>query len=192
MNEKYLEYFTFPTVDVVYELSSGQEDMTHDIAVVEVSIVYNQTHNLFLFMAVKNHQGIGLSVMDQGISVSCCVNNMRSMRRQRHTGGWVHVDPVIKQGYDCVISFMWKTRNLSPLTPNVGTLPFLDIFISGFGMLVCWSLTSLCHSNGHIETMPAREINPFTALTRIRSQFLRMVLGCNYKLVGNGHIIASL
>ena len=40
-------------------------------------------------------------------------------------------------------------------------------------MLVCWSLTSLCHSNGHIETMPAREINPFTALTRIRSQFLR-------------------
>ena len=39
--------------------------------------------------------------------------------------------------------------------------------------LVCWSLTSLCHSNGHIETMPAREINPFTALTRIRPQFLR-------------------
>ena len=40
-------------------------------------------------------------------------------------------------------------------------------------MLVCWSLTSLCHSNGHIESMPAREFNPFTALTRIRSQFLR-------------------
>ena len=39
--------------------------------------------------------------------------------------------------------------------------------------LVCWSLTSLCHSNGHIETMPAREMNPFTALTRIRSQVLR-------------------
>ena len=39
--------------------------------------------------------------------------------------------------------------------------------------MVCWSLTSLCHSNGHIETMPAREINPFTALTRIRSQFLK-------------------
>ena len=39
--------------------------------------------------------------------------------------------------------------------------------------MVCWSLTSLCHSNGHIETMPAREINPFTALTRIRPQFLR-------------------
>ena len=30
--------------------------------------------------------------------------------------------------------------------------------------LVCWSLTSLCRSNGHIETMPAREINPFTVL----------------------------
>ena len=41
----------------------------------------------------------------------------------------------------------------------------------GLGWLVCWSLTSLCHSNGHI--VPAREINPFTALTRIRSQFLR-------------------
>ena len=40
-------------------------------------------------------------------------------------------------------------------------------------LFVCLSLTSLCHSNGHIETMPAREINPFTALTRIRSQFLR-------------------
>ena len=44
---------------------------------------------------------------------------------------------------------------------------------SQFQIYVCWSLTSLCHSNGHIETMPAREINPFTALTRIRSQFLR-------------------
>ena len=41
------------------------------------------------------------------------------------------------------------------------------------GWLVCWSLMSLCHSNGHIETMPAREINPFTALTRSRSQLLR-------------------
>ena len=38
---------------------------------------------------------------------------------------------------------------------------------------VCLSLKSLCHSNGHIEIMPAREINPFTALSRIRSQFLR-------------------
>ena len=40
-----------------------------------------------------------------------------------------------------------------------------------FGLLGV--LTSLCHSNEHIETMPAWEINPFTALTRIRSQFLR-------------------
>ena len=39
--------------------------------------------------------------------------------------------------------------------------------------LVCWSLTSLCHSNVHIETMSTWEMNPFTALTRIRSQFLR-------------------
>ena len=41
------------------------------------------------------------------------------------------------------------------------------------GCWLVWSLTSLCHSNGHIETMPARKFNPFTALTRIRSQFLR-------------------
>ena len=40
-------------------------------------------------------------------------------------------------------------------------------------VLVCWSLTCLCHCNGHIWTMPAREINPFTALTGIWSQFLR-------------------
>ena len=50
---------------------------------------------------------------------------------------------------------------------------------------------SLCHSNGHIETMPAREINPFTALTRIRSQFLRFGLVC-WSLTSlchsNGHI----
>ena len=55
--------------------------------------------------------------------------------------------------------------------------PYLGIFALNCPdvtiCLVCWSLTSLCHSNGHIETMPAREINPFTALTRIRSQFLR-------------------
>ena len=27
-------------------------------------------------------------------------------------------------------------------------------------LFVCWSLTSLCHSNGHIETMPARALLP--------------------------------
>ena len=53
-------------------------------------------------------------------------------------------------------------------------LTFIYIFHTGTDCLfVCLSSTSLCHSNGHIETMPAREINPFTALTRIRSQFLR-------------------
>ena len=46
--------------------------------------------------------------------------------------------------------------------------------------LACWSLTSLCHNNGHIETMPAREINPFAALTRIRSQFLRTQWSTSY------------
>ena len=44
------------------------------------------------------------------------------------------------------------------------------VLVDSAHRFVCWSLTSLCHSNGHIETMPAREINPFTALTRIRSQ----------------------
>ena len=53
--------------------------------------------------------------------------------------------------------------------PDVPNTNFPDYLAK----IVCWSLTSLCHSNGHIETMPAREINPFTALTRIRSQFLR-------------------
>ena len=49
-------------------------------------------------------------------------------------------------------------------------VPWSEVSLK-FG-LVCWSLTSLCHSKGHIETMPAREINPFASLTRIRSQFL--------------------
>ena len=30
-------------------------------------------------------------------------------------------------------------------------------FAITYNSLVCWSLTSLCHSNGHIKTMPARE-----------------------------------
>ena len=57
-----------------------------------------------------------------------------------------------------------------------GDIAVVLMRVSGYRvcMFVCWSLTSLCHSNGHIETMPAREINPFTALTRIRSQFLRI------------------
>ena len=54
---------------------------------------------------------------------------------------------------------------------SAGHTPYLASPDSGG--LVCRSLTSLYHSNGHIETMPAREINPLTALTRIRSQFLR-------------------
>ena len=49
-------------------------------------------------------------------------------------------------------------------------------YIVHWSWMVCWGLTSLCHTNGHVEAMPAREINPFTALTRIRSQFLRTQL----------------
>ena len=54
---------------------------------------------------------------------------------------------------------------------------YVYVFTEG-GLMHTWlgldwfGLTSLCHSNGHIETMSAREINPFTALTRIRAQFL--------------------
>ena len=56
----------------------------------------------------------------------------------------------------------------------VFNLPIVDVFEFPLGLVLFgWSLTSLRHSNGHIETMPAREINPFTDLTRIRSQFLR-------------------
>ena len=57
-------------------------------------------------------------------------------------------------------------RQRSPPRQLVVQSPMHSWFVCLF---VCWSLTSLCHSNGHIETMPAREINPFTALTRIRS-----------------------
>ena len=68
--------------------------------------------------------------------------------------------------------------NFKMATTKYGYSPYLtlrgsQIFDFPLYLFVCWSLTSLCHSNGHIETMPAREINPFTALTRIRSQFLR-------------------
>ena len=48
-------------------------------------------------------------------------------------------------------------------------MPCFECHPGGDCLFVCESLTSLCHSNGHIETMPAREINRFTALTRIRS-----------------------
>ena len=51
----------------------------------------------------------------------------------------------------------YKYLNLKILTQII-----LNIFTVAMGCLdclfVCWSLTSLCHSNGHIETMPAREI----------------------------------
>ena len=63
------------------------------------------------------------------------------------------------------IYFLYLGGSWGTLTSNPG--------LPNFQGLVCWSLSSLCHSNGHIETMPAREINPFTAVTRIRSQFLR-------------------
>ena len=63
--------------------------------------------------------------------------------------------------------------SLSTIVHLQKKLFFIPRFFSRNVGWVCWSLMSLCHSNGHIETMPAREINPFTALTRIRSQFLR-------------------
>ena len=88
---------------------------------------------------------------------------------------WVRTsDPVIRNP----ARYRWTTAPASRILVN-SSLELL-IFITHknnwltmqtvlFCLFVCWSLTSLCHSNGHIETMPAREINPFTALTRIRS-----------------------
>ena len=64
--------------------------------------------------------------------------------------------------------FNWSTDFAAKSTCS---FPLIPTWLGS--LFVCWSLTSLCHSNGHIENMPAREINPFTALTRIRSQFLR-------------------
>ena len=72
---------------------------------------------------------------------------------------------------------MWWPAYSNKLTIHADTIEFIKMIPRELYrvplLFVCWSLTSLCHSNGHIETMPAREINPFTALTRIRSQFLR-------------------
>ena len=68
------------------------------------------------------------------------------------------------------------TRDIIVFSTTQGNPKKLKIYShtkAALSLSVCWSLTSLCHSNGHIETMPAREINPFTALTMIRSQFLR-------------------
>ena len=80
----------------------------------------------------------------------------------------------------------WYSRLLPGLSPLCGPIDYSRMdhfFVFGASYAggkhrlehVCFLgvLTSLCHSNGHIETMPAREINPFTALTRIRSLFLR-------------------
>ena len=55
-------------------------------------------------------------------------------------------------------SLMSHVTRLNPYTQ--GHHPPQEVVGDPIPRLVCWSLTSLCHSNGHIETMPAREINP--------------------------------
>ena len=86
-----------------------------------------------------------------------------------------HSDPIFKQlsilKFDDIYKLSVAKIMLTYVREELPT-PLQSIFRFD-RLFVCWSLTSLCHSNGHIETMPAREINPFTALTRIRSQFLR-------------------
>ena len=93
----------------------------------------------------------------------------------------IHVDPwwcVIQKGIeqqygespDTITAVRWKPGHI--LCSRVWVNAQREQF-GNSQSVDCWSSTSLCHSNGHIETMPAREINPFTALTRIRSQFLR-------------------
>ena len=77
------------------------------------------------------------------------------------------------------VSSNWLQGSEYDLKCNDLVIFWKDVFLFNYTyniircLFVCWSLTSLCHSNGHMATMPAREINPFTALTRIRSQFLR-------------------
>ena len=91
--------------------------------------------------------------------------NLRQvLDRARSTGLCLNADKLIVK---CTrIQFCGHVIGAKGLEPDPSKVDAVRLF-------VCWSLTSLCHSNGHIETMPAREINPFTALTRIRSQFLR-------------------
>ena len=94
----------------------------------------------------------------------------------------VKIDP--KTARDMSRSSIFKVNQDTPevhpwykLGPNANNICWVITFTHKLCPFSCWlvcrSLTSLCHSNGHIETMPAREFNPFTALTRIRSQFLR-------------------
>ena len=82
---------------------------------------------------------------------------------------------VLSNGWDDTTTALQLLSHLEGNTLNITLLVPASRRASRVGLVVvvCWSLTSLRHSNGHIETMPAREINPFTALTRIRSQFLR-------------------
>ena len=86
-------------------------------------------------------------------------------------------DPLLGTGAEVVgrslaVRGGWSGPDIAGISAAVARVGMYAILLN-IGLFVCWSLTSLCHSNGHIETMPAREINPFTALTRIRSQFLR-------------------
>ena len=76
---------------------------------------------------------------------------------------WVRTsDPVIRSP----ARYRWATAPANyPLYPTLllDLRPDARYTFAPFGVasvlgLVCWSLTSLCHSNGHIETrMPARE-----------------------------------
>ena len=86
-----------------------------------------------------------------------------------------HTLILIKEIPERITSYYWSKRfqNESQVTIDQRDSRTNHKLIGTNERLVCWILTSLCHSNGHIETMPAREINPFTALTRIRYQFLR-------------------
>ena len=53
-------------------------------------------------------------------------------------------------------------QSRSVLCPSMSTFIYSSLILLSIDImsiihgLVCWSLTSLCHSNGHIETMPAR------------------------------------
>ena len=119
----------------------------------------------------------------RGVQSGCCPYCGRNIKYDmtRHVSSF-HLD--LAQLWQCPVSWctQWKgtpqdcvdhIRKTHYVNDSVKAAIYNGVAHSAQGFLVCWSLTSLCHSNGHIDTMPAREINPLTALTRIRSQFLR-------------------
>ena len=128
---------------------------------------------LTIVMIITNHPGVPTFI---GHIRSWCLWGAGSAQRQRSEN---QDQSQCRTIHDVLPFHIWRRWHTCIRTTDNGTTwsnqkgHGTNCVVYPDGLFVCWSLTSLCHSNGHIETMPAREINPFTALTRIRSQFLR-------------------